>query len=223
MQWQYLVPTFPSFPPSPGDVINLGDRQLTVLHMPGHSRGSICLHDKENKMLFSGDVVYDGSMIDWLPLQPDQRLHSSCERLVEMVIKRRLTRSCLAIITLLVAKRLHRLASNYIASAGACHRASTCLVKSIAAWHFEPPTREVPASSYEKDYYATTSLQTSIYENTEEYSVLMIYRIQFDSIICDQGSKYIKKCCIISIKSFKNNSRHCHILKVLFVIFNDNV
>lgn len=68
-----------------GDVINLGDRQLTVLHMPGHSRGSICLHDRENKLLFSGDVVYDGSMIDWLPYSRVSDYISSCERLVGLV------------------------------------------------------------------------------------------------------------------------------------------
>lgn len=53
--------------------------------MPGHSRGSICLHDRENKLLFSGDVVYDGSMIDWLPYSRVSDYISSCERLVGLV------------------------------------------------------------------------------------------------------------------------------------------
>lgn len=69
----------------PGDVINLGNRELTVLHMPGHSRGSICLHDRENKLLFTGDVVYDGHMIDWLPYSHVRDYISSCERLVGLV------------------------------------------------------------------------------------------------------------------------------------------
>lgn len=68
-----------------GDVINLGNRQLTVLHMPGHSRGSICLHDRENKLLFTGDVVYDGHMIDWLPYSHVSDYIGSCERLVGLV------------------------------------------------------------------------------------------------------------------------------------------
>lgn len=74
-----------------GDVINLGDRQLTVLHMPGHSRGSICLHDHDNKLLFSGDVVYDGSMIDWLPYSQVSDYISSCERLVGLVDSEQVT------------------------------------------------------------------------------------------------------------------------------------
>lgn len=78
-------------PHSLGDVINLGDRQLTVLHMPGHSRGSICLHDHDNKLLFSGDVVYDGSMIDWLPYSRVSDYVSSCERLVGLVDSEQVT------------------------------------------------------------------------------------------------------------------------------------
>lgn len=40
-----------------GDVFNLGERKLNVLAVPGHTPGSICLLDKENKLLFSGDSV----------------------------------------------------------------------------------------------------------------------------------------------------------------------
>lgn len=74
-----------------GDVINLGNRQLTVFHMPGHSRGSICLHDRENKLLFTGDVVYDGHMIDWLPYSHVSDYISSCERLVGLVDSEQVT------------------------------------------------------------------------------------------------------------------------------------
>jgi glyoxylase-like metal-dependent hydrolase (beta-lactamase superfamily II) len=47
-----------------GDVIDLGDRAFEVLHLPGHSPGSIGLWDAANKMLFSGDAVYDGPLLD---------------------------------------------------------------------------------------------------------------------------------------------------------------
>ena len=43
-----------------GDVIDLGDRALEVLHLPGHSAGSIALYDAKRQELFSGDFVYDG-------------------------------------------------------------------------------------------------------------------------------------------------------------------
>ena len=50
-----------------GDVIDLGDRQLQVLHLPGHTPGSIGLWDEPGGELFSGDTVYDGGLIDNLP------------------------------------------------------------------------------------------------------------------------------------------------------------
>lgn len=47
-----------------GDVIDLGDRAFEVMHLPGHSPGSIALWEKATGILFSGDVVYDGPLID---------------------------------------------------------------------------------------------------------------------------------------------------------------
>lgn len=41
-----------------GDVIDLGDRQLEVLHVPGHTPGSIALWEAATGLLFSGDTVY---------------------------------------------------------------------------------------------------------------------------------------------------------------------
>lgn len=49
-----------------GDVIDLGDRTFQVLHLPGHSPGSIGLWDAKAKTLFSGDAVYDGELLDAL-------------------------------------------------------------------------------------------------------------------------------------------------------------
>ncbi|NIR31426.1 MAG: MBL fold metallo-hydrolase [Gammaproteobacteria bacterium] len=47
-----------------GDVVDLGDRHFEVLHLPGHSPGSIALWEAATGILFSGDVVYDGELID---------------------------------------------------------------------------------------------------------------------------------------------------------------
>lgn len=49
-----------------GDVIDLGDRVLKVLHLPGHSRGSIGLLEEATGVFFSGDVVYEGEILDEL-------------------------------------------------------------------------------------------------------------------------------------------------------------
>jgi glyoxylase-like metal-dependent hydrolase (beta-lactamase superfamily II) len=47
-----------------GDVIDLGDRYFTVMHTPGHSPGGIMLYENSTQILFSGDTVYDGPLID---------------------------------------------------------------------------------------------------------------------------------------------------------------
>jgi len=47
-----------------GDVIDLGDRHFTVLHLPGHSPGSIALWEANTEVLLAGDAVYDGPLID---------------------------------------------------------------------------------------------------------------------------------------------------------------
>jgi glyoxylase-like metal-dependent hydrolase (beta-lactamase superfamily II) len=47
-----------------GDVIDLGDRVFEVLHLPGHSPGSIGLWEDTTGILFSGDAIYDGPLLD---------------------------------------------------------------------------------------------------------------------------------------------------------------
>ena len=50
-----------------GDVLDLGNRAFEVLHLPGHSPGCIALYDAQNQEFFSGDVIYDGDLLDQLP------------------------------------------------------------------------------------------------------------------------------------------------------------
>lgn len=40
-----------------GFVFHLGDRDVEVFHTPGHSQGSVCLHDKQADLLFVGDTI----------------------------------------------------------------------------------------------------------------------------------------------------------------------
>jgi len=40
-----------------GDSLNLGDRELRIIHLPGHTPGSIAVLDVQNRVLISGDPV----------------------------------------------------------------------------------------------------------------------------------------------------------------------
>jgi len=48
---------------SEGMVLDLGEWKLEVLETPGHSAGCICLYERNEKVLFSGDTVFpDGNI-----------------------------------------------------------------------------------------------------------------------------------------------------------------
>jgi len=47
-----------------GDVIDLGDRTFEVIHTPGHSPGGIALWEPKTEVLISGDILYDGPLIE---------------------------------------------------------------------------------------------------------------------------------------------------------------
>ena len=63
--------TFPAAPATrlvvEGDRIDLGDRVFEVFHLPGHSPGSIGLWEASTGILFSGDAIYDGPLLDEIP------------------------------------------------------------------------------------------------------------------------------------------------------------
>lgn len=48
------------------DAVDLGDRHFEVLHLPGHSPGSLGLWEAATGTLFSGDAIYDGQLLDEL-------------------------------------------------------------------------------------------------------------------------------------------------------------
>ena len=49
------------------EVIDTGRHRFEVLHLPGHTAGGIGLWEASSGLLFSGDVIYDGVLIDTAP------------------------------------------------------------------------------------------------------------------------------------------------------------
>jgi glyoxylase-like metal-dependent hydrolase (beta-lactamase superfamily II) len=49
-----------------GEILDLGNRTLEVMHTPGHTPDSICLLDKEDRLLFTGDMFYTGGIYTYL-------------------------------------------------------------------------------------------------------------------------------------------------------------
>lgn len=70
-----------------GDVVDLGDRHFEIIHLPGHSPGSIALWEERSGILFSGDVVYDGELLDNAYHSNVDHYQASMERLREIPVR----------------------------------------------------------------------------------------------------------------------------------------
>lgn len=69
-----------------GDVLDLGDRAFEVLHLPGHSPGCIALYDPRSRELYSGDVIYDGELLDELHCSDIPTYIATYERLQNLPV-----------------------------------------------------------------------------------------------------------------------------------------
>ncbi|MEU8421817.1 MBL fold metallo-hydrolase [Micromonospora sp. NPDC048835] len=67
-----------------GDRVDLGGRVLTVLHLPGHTPGSIALLEERTGVLYSGDIIYEGALIDDLPNSDVTAYRRSMQFLVDL-------------------------------------------------------------------------------------------------------------------------------------------
>lgn len=68
-----------------GEVIDLGGRRLEVIRTPGHAPDALCLLDRKNKLLFTGDTFYAGPIFLYVPETNLADYERSVERLVKLV------------------------------------------------------------------------------------------------------------------------------------------
>ncbi len=70
-----------------GDMVDLGDRRFEVIHTPGHSPGGIALWEAATGILFSGDIVYDGPLIEDTYHSDAAEYHRSMVRLLDLPVR----------------------------------------------------------------------------------------------------------------------------------------
>lgn len=70
-----------------GDVLDLGDRRFEVIHTPGHSPGGIALWESASGILFSGDIVYDGPLIEDCYHSNTADYYASMKRLLDYPVR----------------------------------------------------------------------------------------------------------------------------------------
>lgn len=67
-----------------GDVIDIGGRRLEILNTPGHAPDSICLLDRDNRILFTGDTFYLAPLYTHLEGSSFTDYANSAARLAEL-------------------------------------------------------------------------------------------------------------------------------------------
>jgi glyoxylase-like metal-dependent hydrolase (beta-lactamase superfamily II) len=82
----YKIPAFKlSHIVNDGDVVDLGGRRLQVVVTPGHTPDSLCLFDKQNRLLFTGDTFYAGPIFLYVPETSVPDYMRSVEKIAAMV------------------------------------------------------------------------------------------------------------------------------------------
>ena len=70
-----------------GDTIATGDRRFEVIHTPGHSPGGIALWEAATQTLISGDIVYDGPLIESDDPEEMRQYVASMQRLLTLPVR----------------------------------------------------------------------------------------------------------------------------------------
>ena len=71
-----------------GDTIDLGSRSIQVLHTPGHAPGHLCFWEEEKGYLFSGDLIYKGTLFANYPSTDPKSYLVSLEKIAVLPVKR---------------------------------------------------------------------------------------------------------------------------------------
>ena len=66
------------------DLIELGNRPLKVVHIPGHTKGSVAILDVKNRALFAGDSVQKGHIYMFGSHRDPEQFETSLNKLIEM-------------------------------------------------------------------------------------------------------------------------------------------
>lgn len=79
-----VPPLTPTGRVADGDRLDLGGRVFEVLHLPGHSPGSVGLWEAETGILIGGDAIYDGLIIDTLPESDPAAYRDTMQRILAL-------------------------------------------------------------------------------------------------------------------------------------------
>jgi len=71
-----------------GEVIDIGGRKIQALHTSGHSPGHLCFWEEERGYLFTGDLIYKGTLFAYYPSTDPEAYLKSLETVAALPVKR---------------------------------------------------------------------------------------------------------------------------------------
>lgn len=73
---------------SDGDVFDLGNRYVKVIHTPGHSPGHCCFYEPQRKYLYTGDLIYSGCLDMFYPTTDPLLFMRSVEKIKKLKVEK---------------------------------------------------------------------------------------------------------------------------------------
>lgn len=71
-----------------GEIIDIGNRKIEVLHTAGHSPGHLCFWEKERGYVFTGDLIYKDTLFAYYPSTDPEAYLQSLETIAALPSKR---------------------------------------------------------------------------------------------------------------------------------------
>ena len=72
---------------SDGEIFDLGERKVQVVHTPGHSPGHCCFYEAERGYLYSGDLIYSGCLDIFYPTTDPKQFWQSVKKVQSLHLK----------------------------------------------------------------------------------------------------------------------------------------
>ena len=73
---------------SGGEILDLGDRNIEVLHTAGHSPGHLCFWEQKRGYLFTGDLIYKDTLFAYYPSTDPEAYLQSLESIAQLPSKK---------------------------------------------------------------------------------------------------------------------------------------
>jgi len=83
-----LIDTVPTKVLTDHDIIDIGGREIEVLHTPGHSPGHLCFWESRRGYLFTGDLVYKDILFAYYPSTDPEAYLDSLEKVAALPVKK---------------------------------------------------------------------------------------------------------------------------------------